>query len=44
VIDIAVRASQLRVRLTGRDAFAVCWQSSWACDVPVSNIERVRPR
>lgn len=36
-----VRAGQLRVRLTGWDAFAVCWRSSWAWDVPLSNIVRI---
>jgi hypothetical protein len=44
VIDVQVRAGQLRARLTGRDSFAVCWRSSWAWDVPLANIVRVYVR
>ena len=39
-----VVAGQLRVRLTGWDAYAVCWRSAWAWDVPLSNIVRVYVR
>jgi hypothetical protein len=44
VIDVRVDAGKLHVRLTGWDAFAVCWRLSWEWEVPVSKIVRVYVR
>jgi hypothetical protein len=44
VIDVQVDAGKLRVRLSGWDAFDVCWRRSWQWEVPVSKIVRVYVR
>ena len=44
MIDVLVENDQLRVRLTGWDAFSFCWRPSWSYEVPVSKIVRVYVR
>src|ERR1700723_2680435 len=44
VIDVRVENDQLRVRLTGWDAFSFCWRPSWSYEVPVSKVVRVYVR
>jgi hypothetical protein len=44
VIDVRVDAGKLHVRLSGWDAFDVCWRRSWQWEVPVSKIVRVYVR
>ena len=44
MIDVRVENDQLRVRLTGWDAFSFCWRPSWSHEVPVSKVVRVYVR
>lgn len=44
MIDVHVAGGMLHVRLSGNDAFAVCWRRSWQWEVPVSKIVRVYVR
>ena len=41
MIDVQVRDGQLKIRLTGWDAFMLCSRPSWTHAVPVGQIVRV---